>query len=695
MRTRRAALVVAGALGLVAALLVGIAEPSGAWTRSPQRIAGIDRYQTSVDLSNAAFQTGAPAVVLVSGESFPDGLSAGPLAALLGGPVLLTTRDQAPETVLNEIKRLAPTTVVIVGGPAAVSDDVASVVAGITAVVPDRIAGENRYDTAAQVAARFPTGGKTAYAASGVDFPDALAAGAAAAGAGVPLLLVGPTGAPPVATAALSRLQPAEVRVLGGASAVNDDAVAQLQAVVPNVRRIAGADRYATAQALASTWMEGATGKKPAEALVATGSSFPDALAAAPLAAKRGAPIVLTAQPCSPQPTVDVLRDMAWPDVTVVGGATVVSSAAANLVPCSPVPDGLLAPGLVLTTQVLPGPTIVHLITVDRRQGYDLRVVPTTGRVNGIFPTTGLARKLQTLVAVNGDFFDSAGEPTHGLAANGRILRWGGMVNTLVGFDPNKPTYGFFGKPAGGIDVDTGVGSPLPVGLVNMRPPSGEQLALVTPEWTKAFPPGEWCRAVLAPAGQPTVQADGRTFEPQTVQSSTCSTDPIPRTGDVLVATPVSGMGATIAGLATGSSVTVRWRVHPTDKGVLDVLGANATLVFGSRVASDVTNGQGQFYARREARTAVAQKPDGVIMIAVVDKSPGWSIGMTPRELANHLISMGAIDAANLDGGGSSAMAVRGVLANRPADGAERSVNTSLVIVPHGTDLSAAAARKR
>jgi hypothetical protein len=34
-------------------------------------------------------------------------------------------------------------------------------------------------------------------------------------------------------------------------------------------------------------------------------------------------------------------------------------------------------------------------------------------------------------------------------------------------------------------------------------------------------------------------------------------------------------------------------------------------------------------------------------------------------------------------------MAVRGVLANRPSDGAERSVNTSLVIVPHGTDLSA------
>jgi hypothetical protein len=335
----------------------------------------------------------------------------------------------------------------------------------------------------------------------------------------VPLLLVGPTGAPPVATEALTRLQPAELRVLGGPSAVNDDVLAQLRVVVPNLRRIAGADRYATAQALASTWMEGA-GKRPAEALVATGASFPDALAAAPLAAKRGAPIVLTAQPCAPQPTVDVLRDMAWPDVTVVGGGTVVSSAAANVVPCSSVPDGLVAPGLLLTTQVLPGPTVVHLITVDRRQGYDLRVVPTTGRVNGTFPTTGLGRKLQTLVAVNGDFFDAGGEPTHSLAVNGRIIRWGGMVDTLVGFDPAKPTYGFFGKQIGGVELDRGTADPLPIGLVNLRPPSGEQLALLTPEWTKTFPTGAWCRAVLRSNGAPSLQPDARTFVPEVVDSA-------------------------------------------------------------------------------------------------------------------------------------------------------------------------------
>jgi putative cell wall-binding protein len=673
----------------VTTALVSEAEPGGAWTRSPQRIAGINRYQTSVDLSRAAFPDGATTAVLVSGEAFPDGLAAGPLAALRTGPILLTGRDAAPDTVLAELTRLKVTGITVVGGSAAVSDDVLSTVTGATGVVPERIAGDNRFDTAAKVAAAFPAGGSTTYVASGVDFPDALTAGAAAANVGAALLLVSPVGASPAVTEALARLQPAEVRVLGGSAAVSDDVLSQLRAVVPNVRRIAGENRYATAQAVAGTWMQGPTGKKPAEAFVATGDSFPDALAAAPLAAKRGAPILLTAAPCAPQATVDVLRDLGWPDVTIIGGASVVSSASGNAVPCSPVPDGLLAPGLLLTTQVLPGPRIVHLITVDRQQGYDIRAVTATGRVNGLFPVTGVARKLSTLLSVNGDFFGASGEPTHGLAVDGRILRWGGMVNTLVGFDPAKPTYGFFGKPAGGVDLEwDAAADPLPIGLVNMRPPVNEEVALLTPEWTKAFPSGEWCRAVLRPTGDPSVQTDGRTVEPEVVESAGCGSDPVPRDGDVLVASSTSTMGAAIAALTPGSAVNVRWRVHATDRGILDTIGANATLVFGSKVANDVLAGQGQFFTRREARTAIAQRPNGVVLIAVVDKSPGWSIGMTPRELADHLVTMGAIDAANLDGGGSSAVAVRGVLANRPSDGAERSVNTSLVIVPHGTDVT-------
>ena len=224
MSSRRAARTVAAVLGLVTTLLVGVADPGATWTRNPQRIAGADRYQTSVDLSNAAFPNGAPAAVVVSGESFPDGLAAGPLAVLLGGPVLLTQRDQVPATILAELQRLQPSSITVVGGTAAVSDAVVASITGATALTPTRIFGDDRYLTAAAVAAKFPSAGKVAYVASGVDFPDALAAGAAAANATAPLLLVGQEEGTPAAATALSTLQPAEVRVAGGASAVSDTA---------------------------------------------------------------------------------------------------------------------------------------------------------------------------------------------------------------------------------------------------------------------------------------------------------------------------------------------------------------------------------------------------------------------------------------------------------------------------------------
>lgn len=686
MTVRRTSLLVA--VALVAAVLgIVAAEPAGAWTRTARRIAGDDRYQTAVDISRTTFPDPAPVVVVASGVDFPDGLSAGPLASLLGGPVLLTAPDAVPQNVLDEVTRLHPGRVIVVGGTKAVSDAAVAQLAATAGLAPERIAGDDRYATAAQVAAAFPAGGAAAYAAAGTRFADALAGGAAAAAQGVPLVLVATDAVPPSTASALSRLQPREVRVLGGTDSVADSAVAGLRAVVPDVRRIAGNDRYATAQAVAT---DVAAAARPAEALMATGSTFPDALAAAPLAARRQAPILLAPAPCAPPPTVDALRDLGWPDVTMVGGTGVLYAAAGNATPCSPVPDGLIGPGLLLTTAVLPGPQVVHLITVQRSQGYDVRVVSTTGRVDGVRPVTGIARRIGALVAVNGDFFDpGSGEPTHALAVGGRMLRWGGRVDTLVGFDPAKPLYGFFGKPTGGVDIDLGAGAePLAVDSVNLKAPTGDEVALLTPEWTRPLPAGEWCRAVLRSTGAPALRPDGHTVEPGVVDAAGCSTDPVPRGSDVLVAAPWSSAGATLAALTPGSPGDVRWKLHTTDDGVLDAVGANATLVFGARVASDVDGGACPFFCTRDARTAIAQRPDGNVLIAVVDKRPGWSVGMTPRELAGYLVKMGAIDAANLDGGGSSAMAVRGVLANRPSAGDERAVNTGLVIVPHGTTLT-------
>lgn len=681
-----AALVLAGA-----ATAAPWVTPASGWSRSPVRIDGADRFATAVAISQAAFPSGATTAYLVSGRGFADGLAAGPLAARGQAPVLLTEPHELPTVVADELRRLGVTSVVIAGGERAVHPAVADAVAASIGLTPARIEGATRYETAARLAATFPAGLPVAYVANGVDFADALAGGAAAGLAGGPLLLTDPATLSPETADALRRLAPTEVRVLGGDRAVAEPVLAQLQGIVPAVRRVSGPTRHATAQALATLVAreQGAT----AQVLVATDRSFADALAAAPLAARRRATLLLTPVWCAPSATIDAQRDLGWPDVTILGGSAAVSRNAGAGYPCTEVPSGRVVPGLQVTTELLPGPRVVHLVSLDRQRGLDLRTVTGSGRVNGLFPTSGTARKLRSpLVAVNGDFFDSAGEPTHAFASGGRLLRWpGSLRNSVVAFDPGKPSYGFFGKPEGGADLDLGGGETLGIGLVNMKAPSGDEVALVTPEWTRAFPAGTWCRAVLRPSSTPTIEpaAPERTLQPATVESASCSGDPLDRSGDVLVALPGTDEGERIAALVPGSPVTVRWKLHPLGRGVTDVVGANTSLVHGARVSSDVTGNSGAFWSRREARTAVAQRADGTILVAVVEKS-SRSIGMTPRELADYLVAIGAIDAANLDGGGSSSVVVRGVLKNRPSDGTERSVNTALVIVPAGTDISTA-----
>ena len=87
-------------------------------------------------------------------------------------------------------------------------------------------------------------------------------------------------------------------------------------------------------------------------------------------------------------------------------------------------------------------------------------------------------------------------------------------------------------------------------------------------------------------------------------------------------------------------------------------------------------------------RSSVGLTPDGRLILATVDgRQPGWSAGMRLPELAELMLSRGAVNALNLDGGGSTSLAIRRagtngpVLVNRPSDGSERAVTNSIQVV--------------
>lgn len=299
------------------------ADPTPITSTGLVRIAGSDRYSTAVKVSQKSFTKPQSTVVIASGESWADALAAGPLAAFVEGPILLVKKDSLPAVVDAELKRLGPTHVIVVGGRGAISDYVYGRV-GFWANDTIRIAGADRYATAEAVAAQLPPV-DSVYVASGTGFADSLAGGAAAAAEGGALMLTSPSSLSPAAARVLTKNTPSHVVILGGTAAVSSGVEAQIKAAAPGatVDRAAGRDRYETAAVVADA-LWGDTG---ADAVFyASGTNFPDALAAAPAAYVNDAPVLLTRGTCTPGATAAVEESLAPSLGVFLGGTTVTYS---------------------------------------------------------------------------------------------------------------------------------------------------------------------------------------------------------------------------------------------------------------------------------------------------------------------------------------------------------------------------------
>lgn len=299
------------------------------------RVSAANRYATAVLLSAQTFAEGSvDSVVLASGEDFPDALAASGLAGAYGSPLLLTSRDRLAGGVLGEIERLGAREVVIIGGPAAVSDAVVRTLEGAGLDVR-RIEGSDRYRTASAVAlemgaelgSALPA---TAFVVRGDGFADALAVSPFAYAAGIPVLLTPPSTLAPATRATLLELGTTEVVIAGGTTAVSDAVESQIDAlpgIATPVRR-SGSDRFATAASmarlgLARGWTSGAY------VGVATGADFPDALGGGVVAGERDGVLLLT-DPTALSPAAALLiEDIGYHAIPVdaYGGVGALSSA--------------------------------------------------------------------------------------------------------------------------------------------------------------------------------------------------------------------------------------------------------------------------------------------------------------------------------------------------------------------------------
>ncbi|TAK01211.1 MAG: cell wall-binding repeat-containing protein [Chloroflexota bacterium] len=298
---------------------------SGSGTIS--RLAGSDRYATAATISEQTFSSPVAVAYVATGANYPDALAGGAAAAFHDAPLLLVTRDSIPTATANELGRLHPGRIVVLGGAGVVSEAVKSALGGYTTGLVTRLSGSDRYATAAAISAgTFPVGVSTAYVAVGTNYPDALAGGPAAGLEDSPLLLVRSTSIPDATIAELTRLKPATIVVLGGTGVVSAAVMTALAAYATTgsdgVVRYSGPDRYATTAAVSAA----VQAPNVATVYVATGMNYPDALAGGAAAAFSDSPLLLVTFGSIPASTATELTRLSPGRIVVLGGLGVISA---------------------------------------------------------------------------------------------------------------------------------------------------------------------------------------------------------------------------------------------------------------------------------------------------------------------------------------------------------------------------------
>jgi putative cell wall-binding protein len=259
-------------------------------TVETKRIAGDSRTLTAVEISKEGWSEGSDSVILARGDKFPDALAGAVLAEAYEAPILLTDSKTLTAETAEEIERLEAKTIYILGGTGAISAEIETALSADYTV--ERISGDDRYETAANIAKHLQSKDKLqtnkAVNAYAQNFPDALAISSWAAQNGVPILLSETAYLPEATTQALSDLEITETIITGGTGVIS----AQVESELPEPTRYGGNNRYETAINI----IEG-LGQSTDTIFVATGSNFPDALAGSALAAKQDNAILLVSDP--------------------------------------------------------------------------------------------------------------------------------------------------------------------------------------------------------------------------------------------------------------------------------------------------------------------------------------------------------------------------------------------------------------
>lgn len=312
------------------------------------------------------------------------------------------------------------------------------------------------------------------------------------------------------------------------------------------------------------------------------------------------------------------------------------------------------------------GPVAIQILDISPDSGYDLRPVLAQNQLKGLETVQNMAERYHAPMAVNGGYFGKNGEIYGLLKLDGKLVSVPYQPRTALGITPtgrlimDQVNYeGWVKLPDGRMVAINGVNTPR----------SADALTVYNSYYgDKTEGNSQALDLVVTNGIIQSIQAGGATILP----------------GSLVLSVHGQAKKA-LNTLKVGDKI----QIHQTLGQIFDTctyaLGAGPRLVKNGMISLTIAEEQfgSDVAGGRAPRTALGRTKSGHILLVVVDGRSLASQGMTLEELAQFMISLGAWDAMNLDGGGSSEMVLSGKIVNQPSDGQERPVGSALLVLPH------------
>ena len=329
------------------------------------------------------------------------------------------------------------------------------------------------------------------------------------------------------------------------------------------------------------------------------------------------------------------------------------------------------------------GPWFINMLRIDLSQAR-LRLVHALDEAVGLETVSSMATRYGALAAVNSGYFRTTGTyrgDSVGIEVlDGKILSESNNARAAVGLIDRRGRQELFfghvkfeGKVIAGLNVNHAIN-----GL--NRPRADNELIVFTPEFHRT--------TLSEPNGLEIIVRRDRVVDLRDLKGSST----IPADG-LVISTSGSARDWALKNLRPGARVRLDLNLSPVEpdqaaslKQATSIIGGGPQLIRGGRI--EITNAAEKillsFVSDGHPRTAIAKLKSGQILLVTVDgRQPGESIGMSLTMLADLLIEFGAVEAINLDGGGSTTMVIRNKLVNKPSDATgERPVSDAILLYP-------------